>query len=82
MMTCFQVNYFEVFFEWKLDSEWLSIGLLLVSIGVNPGGLGVSRPPDFGLGVVGGHGRVVKHYCILSCTGSMFESDVFSSKIE
>jgi len=22
------------------------------SIGVNPGGLGVSKPPDFGLGVV------------------------------
>ena len=48
-------------------------------------GMGVSRPPDFGLGVVGvagGRGRVVKHYYTLSCTGSMVESGNFPSEIE
>ena len=55
-------------------------------IGVNPEGLGVSRPLIFWAGdlrgLVGGRGRVVKHYYILSCTGSIFESGDFSSEIE
>jgi len=53
-------------------------------IGVNPGGLGGSRPPDFGRGSQGiaegswGRGRVVKYYLIMySTTGSMFESGDF-----
>jgi len=47
------------------------------SIGINPGGLGGSRPPDFGQGY---RGRVVKY--ILSYTGSMFESGDFWREIE
>src|SRR6218665_321732 len=39
-----------------------------------------SRPPDFGQEGRGGrrgHGRVMKYYYMLSCTGSMFESGDF-----
>jgi len=46
-------------------------------------GLGCHDPPRFlagGRGVAEGRGRVVKHYYIFSCTGSMFESDNFSSE--
>jgi len=53
------------------------------SIGLNSGGLGVSRPPRFWAGGRrAGRGRFVKHYYILSCTGSMFESGDFWSEIE
>src|SRR6218665_3163560 len=50
-------------------------------------GLRGRNPPDFGLGSCGrrgswGHGRIVKHYCILSCTESRFESGDFSREIE
>jgi len=52
-------------------------------IGVNPGSWGVATPPtDFGLGGRGGSHGVVKHFYILSSTGSIFESGVFSSEIE
>ena len=47
-------------------------------------GLEVSRPPDFGLGgswgSQGRRGRGVKHYYILSCTGSMLERGDFQAK--
>src|SRR6218665_2013369 len=51
-------------------------------------GVGGSRPPRFWAGWVvgvagelqGGRGQVVNYYYILSCTGSMFESDDFEEK--
>ena len=45
-------------------------------------GVGGHDPPDFKLGGRGGLQEVVKHYYILSSTGSMFESGDFSSEIE
>ena len=57
--------------------------LLPLYTGVNPGGGGVTTPRFWAgghgdrRGVVGGRGRVVKHYYILSCTGSIFESGDF-----
>ena len=61
--------------------QWLVSNSSYITIGVNPGVLGVSWPPDFGLGgrrvVVDGWWNIIisYHYYILSCTGSMFESD-------
>ena len=57
--------------------------------GVNPGGVWGSQPPDFGLrgrggvagGSLGGRGRVVKYYYILSCTKTLFESGDFWREI-
>src|SRR6218665_1084335 len=66
----------------RLNGHWTA----KQRISVNPGKLGGTRPPDFGMGVVGvvdGHGRDVKYYYYrLSCTGIMFESGDFSRKIE
>jgi len=64
--------------------------LFQLLIGVNPEGLGASRPQILGWGSwvevaggsLGGRGRVVQHYYILSCTGIVFESGDFSSEIE
>ena len=52
-----------------------------ISIGVNPMGVGGVTTPRFWAGESGGRGRVVKHYYILSCSGSMFESGDFSNEI-
>src|SRR6218665_48363 len=53
------------------------------SRGVNPGGLGVATPPDFGQGAWGGRRGwcgVVKYYYTLSSTGCTFESGDFVEK--
>ena len=50
--------------------------MAIVTRGINPGGWVGCDPQILNRGVVGvrgGHGRVVKYYYILSCTGSMFE---------
>ena len=50
-------------------------------MGIYPGELGVSHLLRFWAGgVMGGHGRVVKYYYILSCTGSMSKVATFEEK--
>jgi len=58
-----------------------------LSLDVNPGCWGCHVPHILGWRAwvtegSGGRGWVAKHYYILSCTGSMFESGDFSSEIE